>query len=75
MTPALKQKLEADAKGRYVWYSLAAVAGANTGFILSLLGTLNWMECLILIVVLATLAGGAVFTFFEMRGLENRRTE
>ena len=69
MTPVLKQKLEADAKGRYVWYSLAAVAGANTGFILGLLGQLNWMESLILIVALATLAGGAVFTFFEMRAL------
>ena len=75
MTPVLKQKLAEEAKGRYVWYSLAAVAGANTGFILSLLGQLNWMESLILIVVLATLAGGAVFTFFEMRALENRTTE
>jgi hypothetical protein len=75
MTPVLKQKLEAEARGRYVWYSLAAVAGANAGFILSLLGQLNWMESLILIVVLATLAGGAVFTFLEMRALENRTTE
>jgi purine-cytosine permease-like protein len=75
MTPVLKQNLAEEAKGRYVWYSLAAVAGANTGFILSLLGQLNWMESLILIVVLATLAGGAVFTFFEMRALENRTTE
>jgi hypothetical protein len=70
MTPALKQT-----KRRSVWYSLAAVAGANPGFILSLLGQLNWMESLMLIVVLATLAGGAAFTFFEMRALENRRTE
>jgi hypothetical protein len=70
MTPALKQKLAEEAKGRYTWYSLAAVAGANAGFILSLLGTLNWMESLILIVALATLASGAVFTFFEMRALD-----
>jgi hypothetical protein len=69
MTPALKQRIAEEAKGRYTWYSLAAVAGANAGFILSLLGQLNWMEALILIVVLATLAGGAVFTFFEMRAL------
>jgi hypothetical protein len=69
MTPALKQKLAADAKGHYVWYSLAAVAGANAGFILSLLGQLNWMESLILVAGVAVLAGGAVFTFFEMRAL------
>jgi hypothetical protein len=69
MTPALKQKLQADEKGRYVWYSLAAVAGANSGFILSLLGQLDWMGSLILIVALAMLAGGAVFTFLEMRSL------
>ena len=69
MTPVLKQKLAEEAKGRYTWYSLAAVAGANAGFILSLLGTLSWMESLILIVALATLAGGAVFTFFEVRAL------
>ena len=69
MTPALKRKLEADAKRRYVWYSLAAVGGANTGFILGLLGQLDWMESLILIVALAVLAGGGVFTFLEMRAL------
>ncbi len=69
MTPALKRKLEADAKRRYVWYSLAAVAGANTGFILGLLGQLDWMQSLILIVALAVLAGGGVFTFLEMRAL------
>ena len=61
MTPVLKQKLAEDTKGRYVWYSLAAVAGANTGFILSLLGQLDWMESLILIVVLAA-RGGIVGT-------------
>jgi hypothetical protein len=75
MTPVLKQELAEDTKGRYVWYSLAAVAGANAGFILSLLGQLDWMESLILIVALAVLAGGAIFTFFEMRALENRTTE
>jgi hypothetical protein len=69
MTPALKQKSGNDAKRRYVWYSLAAVAGANTGFVLSLLASLNWLESLILVAGLAALAGGAVFTFFEMRSL------
>jgi len=69
MTPALKE--ENDAKGRYVWYSLAAVGGANAGFMLGLLATLNWQECLILIFAVAALAGGAVFTIFEMRALTN----
>jgi hypothetical protein len=68
MTPALKEK---DEKGRYVWYSLAAIAGANAGFMLGLLATLNWQECLILMAALAALAGGAVFSFFEMRALTN----
>jgi hypothetical protein len=67
MTPVLKEKH--DARGRYVWYSLAAIAGANAGFMLGMLGTLNWQECLILMFTLAALAGGAVFTFFEMRSL------
>ena len=67
MTPALREKH--DTKGRYVWYSLAAVAGANAGFMLGLLAALNWQECLILIIALAALASGAVFTFFEMRSL------
>lgn len=70
MTPVLKQKSADDAKPHYVWYSLAAVAGANTGFILSLLGELDRIESLMLIVILAVLAGGAAFTFFEMRALD-----
>ncbi len=70
MTPVLKQKQADDAKSHSVWYSLAAVAGANTGFILSLLGELDRIETLMLIVILAVLAGGAVFTFFEMRALD-----
>jgi hypothetical protein len=68
MTPVLKEKN--DPKGRYVWYSLAAIAGANSGFMLGLLATLNWQECLILMVALAALASGAVFTVFEMRSLD-----
>jgi hypothetical protein len=69
MTPVLKEKFRNDAKGRYVWYSLAAIAGANAGFMLGMLGALNWQESLILMFALAALAGGAVFTFFEMRSL------
>jgi hypothetical protein len=67
MTPVLREKN--DAKGRYVWYSLAAIASANAGLMLGLLAALNWQECLILMAALAALAGGAVFTFFEMRAL------
>jgi len=67
MTPVLREKNHA--KGHYVWYSLAAIAGANAGFTLGLLATLNWQECLILMAALAALAGGAIFTFFEMREL------
>jgi hypothetical protein len=67
MTPSIKEN--GNAKGRYVWYSLAAVAAANAGFMLGLAAALNWQECLILIVALAAMAGGAVFTFFEMRSL------
>ena len=67
MTPVLKEKN--DPKGRYVWYSLTAIGGANAGFMLGLLAALNWQECLILMAALAALAGGAVFTFFEMRSL------
>lgn len=67
MTPVLKEKN--DPKGRYVWYSLAAIAGANSGFMLGLLATLNWQERLILMVALAALASGALFTFLEMRAL------
>jgi hypothetical protein len=67
MTPVLKEKH--DTKGRHIWYSLAAIAGANTGFMLGMLGTLNWQECLILMFTLAALAGGVIFTFFEMRSL------
>jgi hypothetical protein len=68
MTPVLKNN---DTKGRYVWYSLAAVGGANAGFMLGLLGTLDWQECLILMFALAALASGLVFTFFEMRALKS----
>ncbi len=67
MTPVLKEKH--DASGRYVWYSLAAIAGSNTGFMLGLLAALDWQESLMLMFALAALAGGAVFTFFEMRSL------
>ncbi|HEV8039079.1 MAG TPA: hypothetical protein VGP62_09460 [Bryobacteraceae bacterium] len=68
MTRILKENT--DTKGHYVWYSLAAVAGANTGLMLGMLGTLNWQECLILMCALGALAGGLVFTFFEMRALK-----
>jgi hypothetical protein len=68
MTPVLKENT--GAKGRYVWYLLAAIVGANAGFMLGLLGTLNWQECLILMFALAALAGGSVFTFLEMRALK-----
>lgn len=69
MTPVSKEKYGSEQKGRYFGYSLAAIAGANAGFMLSLLATLNWQESLILMFALAALAGGAVFTFFEMRAL------
>jgi hypothetical protein len=69
MTPLLKEIYENDTKGRSVWYLLAVIAGANTGFMLGLLATLNWQECLVLMASLGALAGGAVFTFFEMRAL------
>jgi len=69
MTPVLRNN---DAKGRYVWYSLAAIGGANAGFMLGLLGTLGWQECLILMFALAALASGSVFTFFEMRALKSQ---
>jgi hypothetical protein len=69
MTPVLKEKYGNATKGRSVWHLLAAIAGANAGLMLGMLGTLNWQECLILMFALAALAGGAVFTFFEMRSL------
>lgn len=54
---------------RYVEYFSAVIAGGNTGFIFSLLAALNWQECVLLMASLAALAGGAVFTFLEMRAL------
>jgi hypothetical protein len=68
MTSVMKEKHHND-QGRYFEYLVAMIAGANTGFIFSLLATLDWVECLVLMFALATLAGGAVFTFFEMRAL------
>jgi hypothetical protein len=71
MTSVLKEKQGngSGAKERYFGYSLAVIAGANAGFMFGLLATLNWQECLMLMFALAALAGGAVFTFFEMRAL------
>ena len=68
MTSRVKEKRDND-QGRYFEYLVAVIAGANTGFIFSLFATLGWVECLVLMFALATLAGGAVFTFFEMRAL------
>jgi hypothetical protein len=68
MTSVVKAKRDNE-QGRYFEYLVAVIAGANTGFIFSLLATLDWVECLVLMFALATLAGGAVFTFFEMRAL------
>ena len=68
MTSVVKEKRDND-QGRYFEYLVAVIAGANTGFIFSLLATLDWVQCLVLMFALATLAGGAVFTFFEMRAL------
>jgi hypothetical protein len=64
MTPVLKAK-----SGRQWVYSFAVIAGANAGFVLGLLATLDWWECLMVMLALGALAGGAVFTFFEMRAL------
>ena len=69
MTPAVKERHTNESKGRTVWYWLAAVAGANAGLMLGLLASLEWQECMILMFTLAALAGGAVFTFLEMRAL------
>jgi hypothetical protein len=71
MTPILKQEHENASvpRGRRYVYLLTTIAGANTGFMLGLLATLSWPECLMLMLALGSLAGGAVFTFFEMRDL------
>jgi hypothetical protein len=66
MTPALETK---NSNGRSFIYLIAVIAGANAGFILSLLETLNFVECFVVMFALGALFGGAVFTFFEMRGL------
>ena len=68
MTPAVNEK-DDRSQERYVEYLSAVIAGGNTGFIFSLLGSLNWQECVLLMASLGALAGGAVFTFFEMRAL------
>ncbi len=68
MTPVANEKDDRTPE-RYVEYFSAVIAGGNTGFIFSLLGALNWQECALLMASLAALAGGAAFTFFEMRAL------
>ena len=69
MTPVWKAKDAGRAKGRSFIYLLTVVAGANAGLIVSLLAALGWQECLIVMFAFSALAGGAVFTFFEMREL------
>lgn len=68
MTPVANEK-DGRSQERYVEYLSAVIAGGNMGFIFSLLGSLNWQECVLLMASLGALAGGAVFTFFEMRAL------
>ncbi len=68
MTPIVTEK-DGRRQERYVEYLSAVIVGGNTGFIFSLFAALNWQECVLLMFSLGALAGGAVFTFFEMRAL------
>jgi len=68
MTPILKAKHD-TAISRNFTYSLVGISGSSAGLILGLLASLSWPECLMLMFTLGALAGGAVFTFFEMRAL------
>jgi uncharacterized membrane protein YjjP (DUF1212 family) len=72
MTPTLKAKHDSSPKSSQWIYLLTVIAGMNAGFILSLLGALDWQECLIVMFALGALAGGAVFTLLEMRALSQR---
>ena len=49
--------------------TIAGIAAANTALILGLLAKLSWQECLMLIVAVAALGGGIVFTILEMQSL------
>jgi lipoprotein signal peptidase len=48
---------------------IAIIAAANTGLILGLLAKLSWQACLMLMLAVAALAAGIVFTVLEMHGL------
>jgi type IV secretory pathway VirB2 component (pilin) len=48
---------------------MAVIAAANTAFILGLVATLSWQECLTIVLAVSALVGGAAFTVLEMRRL------
>jgi lipoprotein signal peptidase len=48
---------------------IAIIAAANTGLIFGLLAKLSWQACLLLMLAVAALAAGIVFTVLEMRSL------
>ena len=49
--------------------ALIAIAAATTALIFGLLAMLSWQACLMLALAAAVIAGGTVFTFFEMQRL------
>lgn len=48
---------------------MVIIAAANTAFILGLVATLSWQECLAVVFAVTALTGGAVITVLEMRRL------
>ncbi len=48
---------------------MAVIAAANATFILGLVATLSWQECLTVVLAVTALVGGAAFTVLEMRRL------
>jgi hypothetical protein len=56
---------------------MAITATISTAFIFGLVAMLSWQTCLMLMLVAAALAGGAVFTIQEMQSLghESQRIE
>ncbi len=48
---------------------IAIIAAANTGLIFGLLAKLSWQSCLMLMLAVAALAAGIVFTVLEMNSL------
>ena len=48
---------------------IAIIAAANTALVFGLLAKLSWPECLMLMLAVAALGGGIVFTVLEMQSL------